>query len=229
MSLLSSLKDVSIIIASITAIYGIDSWRREFQGKRHIELAEEVLSLFYEAKDAITSIRWFYSVGEGTTRDRNENETEEQRDALDKAYVVWERYQRYEKLFNKIDSIKYRYQVMFAQYDPDALPPFTELRGILKEIIMAANQLSQLWVRSHGVFVDDEQEKRHFDNVEKYEGIIWLGLAEKDPINPRMEQIISQIETTCCKIIIESGMSLPDRYGPKIRNLFNEWKNYLKI
>lgn len=37
------------IIASATAIYGINSWRREIKGKRQIELAEDVLSNFYQA------------------------------------------------------------------------------------------------------------------------------------------------------------------------------------
>ena len=43
--------------AAGVAIYGIRSWRREFRGKRQIELAEDVLALFYEARDAITAIR----------------------------------------------------------------------------------------------------------------------------------------------------------------------------
>lgn len=40
------IKSLSIIIASIVAIYGINSWRREAKWKRKYELAEEVLSLF---------------------------------------------------------------------------------------------------------------------------------------------------------------------------------------
>ena len=45
------------IFVSGVAIYGIKSWRKEFKGKRDIELAEEVLELFYKAEDAITAIR----------------------------------------------------------------------------------------------------------------------------------------------------------------------------
>ena len=39
----------SVTVACITIIVGIESWRREFIGKRTIELAEDVLHLFYEA------------------------------------------------------------------------------------------------------------------------------------------------------------------------------------
>jgi len=34
-------QSASIIVASVVAIYGIDAWRREFVGKRRMELAEE--------------------------------------------------------------------------------------------------------------------------------------------------------------------------------------------
>jgi hypothetical protein len=49
---------VSVLVASLVAIRGIQAWRREFVGKRRIELAEEVLALFYQAKDAIGWIRF---------------------------------------------------------------------------------------------------------------------------------------------------------------------------
>ncbi len=42
----SVIRDASIVIASITAIYGINSWRREHRWKKQSELAEEVLTLF---------------------------------------------------------------------------------------------------------------------------------------------------------------------------------------
>ena len=51
------LKDISVIVASCTAIYGIGSWRREYRGKKMADLAEEALCLFYEARDAIQHIR----------------------------------------------------------------------------------------------------------------------------------------------------------------------------
>ena len=35
------------LIASIAAIKGINAWKREFQGKKKIEHAEEALILFY--------------------------------------------------------------------------------------------------------------------------------------------------------------------------------------
>jgi hypothetical protein len=89
MSYSEFLKDLSIIVASCTAIYGIGSWRREYVGKKRAELAEEALCHFYEARDAIQHIRNPFSRGgEGSTRKADENETPEQKEAFDRAYVL---------------------------------------------------------------------------------------------------------------------------------------------
>jgi len=53
METIAVLKELSLLIGIWVAIYGIDSWRREHKGKRQLELAEETLALFYEARDVI--------------------------------------------------------------------------------------------------------------------------------------------------------------------------------
>jgi hypothetical protein len=45
------------IVASIVAVWGINAWRREHVGRRRIDLAEEVLGLFYGAREVISSFR----------------------------------------------------------------------------------------------------------------------------------------------------------------------------
>ena len=108
-------KNISLIIASGAVIYGVNAWRREFIGRRRIELAEEALVLFYEAKDAL---RWIRSpggfVGEGQTRKPRENETPEEKEIFDHAYIVIERYNKQQELFNKIHAMRYRYMAKFG-------------------------------------------------------------------------------------------------------------------
>ena len=38
---------VATIVAAGTAVWGICAWRREYTGKRRIDLAEDVLALIY--------------------------------------------------------------------------------------------------------------------------------------------------------------------------------------
>ena len=77
-------QSASVILACLFAIYGIDAWRREFVGKRRMELAEEVLALFYQARDIIQSIRSPGGyVGEGQSRKQAPDERPEDKAALD--------------------------------------------------------------------------------------------------------------------------------------------------
>jgi hypothetical protein len=93
-------QSLSVIVASAVAIYGIDAWRRQFVGRRRIELAEETLALFYQARDIIRAIRSpFGWSGEGQTRKRAPNERPEDKEALDRAYVLIERYNKNIEIF----------------------------------------------------------------------------------------------------------------------------------
>lgn len=47
----------SVVVAAVVAARGINTWQREYIGKRRMELAEEVLAMFYEARDAIRDVR----------------------------------------------------------------------------------------------------------------------------------------------------------------------------
>jgi hypothetical protein len=71
------IQGVSVIIASGMAFVGIKAWREEFVGKRRIELAEEVLALFYQAKDIIAER--FYAFYKNSDRKAELIETPKQK------------------------------------------------------------------------------------------------------------------------------------------------------
>ena len=65
--MLDFISSVAVLIAALTFIAGVSAWRREFVGKRRIELAESVLAMFYEAEDVIKQIEIdAVAVGNGT-------------------------------------------------------------------------------------------------------------------------------------------------------------------
>ena len=73
----------AVISACWAIITGIGAWKREFIGKRQIELAEQVLAKFFEIKDAIAMIRSPFSrADEGSSRKRSEHESRESRTYL---------------------------------------------------------------------------------------------------------------------------------------------------
>jgi hypothetical protein len=208
MAFLESLRDVSVIVASLVAIYGINSWRREYRGKKRAELAEEALCLFYEGRDAISHIRSpFTSGAEGKTRKPGENESPEQSAAYDQAYVLFERYNSHIELFNKLYSMRYRFM---AQFGIESAAPFEEFRIILNHLIASARSLGRLWAQRNRIHLTEEREKRLDDLIEKQEAFFWEGLPEEDPIAPRVESCINKIETICKPIIAGRETTLMD-------------------
>ena len=195
-------QSVSVILASLFAIYGFDAWRREHIGKRRIELAEETLALFYQAKDAIGAIRNSFGFeGEGTTRVPGPNEKPEHKAALDQAYVLIERYNRHSELFSRIHSLRYR---VMAQLGVEAAQPFDALNRIVNELILSSRRMARLnKQRDRFNETKDSEEKRHNEYLEVMN--IYYSGAEDDPISPRVQQAVEDIERTCRKIIESKG------------------------
>ena len=158
------LESVSIIIAAWTVIISITAWRREYIGKRNLELAEEILALFYESRDAIRGIRSpFGFAGEGSTRKPSPNESPKDKEVYDKTFVTHERYNRCSDLFNKLFSMRYRYMARFGR---NSVKPFDELKAIVIEILSAADTITYYWRdQAYGVFIDEESRKRNLENI----------------------------------------------------------------
>jgi len=199
MSFSEFLKDLSIIVASCTAIYGIGSWRREYVGKKRAELAEEVLCLFYEARNAVQHIRNPFShAKEGSSRKADENETPEQKEAYDRAYVLFERFNTHLELFNRMHSIRYRFM---AQFGTDAGKPFEDFKRTLNIMQASAQALARAWAESYRHFRTEKQEAAHYDFIKEQENIFWEGLPEEDTIKPKVDKCIDDIENICRPII----------------------------
>jgi hypothetical protein len=199
MDVTNIIESVSVILAALAVIIGVDAWRREYLGKRRLELAEEVLALFYEARDVINYIRNPFGFGgEGSTRNAAPNESPEEKQINDQAYVVFERYNKRQDLFNKLYSMRYRYM---AQFGKDSAKPFDELNKIVNDIFISARILSYYWKdQSHRQWKSDTEFQHHLNEMQKHEAIFWYK-GEDDSIIPRVDAVIINIEEQCLKII----------------------------
>lgn len=203
-SFISIISNLSVIAASWAAIYGVLNWKKErdqFLGERNIELAEEILTLFYEAADVIKQIRNPVGfVGEGETRKTNEHESPDETKILNNAYVAIERYLKHQELFNKIHSLRYRARARFGN---KAIVPFDDLNQIINEIIFSSRQLSRYWKDQGRRQMSDIEFQKHLDSMHKAEAIFWEGTEDPDPINSRVKKIIKDIEEISKSIIIK--------------------------
>ena len=194
------IQGLSVITASIVAVIGISSWRREAKWKRKYELAEEVLSCFYEISESFDTIRSPAGyVGEGKTRKKRENELPEESEILDNAYVVIERFEKEKTPFVKLQSLKYRFMVLFGK---DSGEPFVNIVKLTNKLFNASNRLGHRYWRDQGrrQFTDDQFEK-HLIEMREYEAIFWANFSEKDEFKEDVNNVILKIESICQKII----------------------------
>ena len=196
-------RDFSVIIAAWVAIYSIDAWRREYIGRRQLEIAEEVLALFYEARDAIYYIRntsgYFWGA---QFLPQLEGESKEKRNARYQIKIFTKRYRVAQKILIKIYSIKYRFK---SQFPKETLKPFDELMEIVNEINSAAKILECLWDKGPMDIENKEEANQLRADIIKNEKILWDKRFEDDPINKRINNIIEHMENNCLKIIHAKG------------------------
>ncbi len=199
--ILEILGSLAIILASGVAIYGISSWRREMIGLRKYELTEEVLTLFYEARVKISAIRSIHgNVEEGKSRKPNPKETPNEQKALNDAYVIFERYQKNLETFNRLHALRYRFMAIFG---PNKTKPFLDLNKTINEILISARMLGKLWYMRSQAHLPRSKERYNkiLENIDKYEAVFWEGLKDPDPITPKVESLISEIDEICEPIL----------------------------
>lgn len=195
---------LSALIGVWVAVYNIDAWRREHQGKRQAELAEEVLALFYEAIDIISIVRspgsWEGEVSTLTQRDR---ETDVQFRARRSAYVVFKRFSDHEATLSKLHALRFRFMAVFGR---PASKPFDDFQKVRREITLAGAMLSHLWARrAEGHFRTEEQASENEASIARHEKVFWEMLPEDDPIKPKLDEIASGIEKVCRSVIEAHG------------------------
>jgi hypothetical protein len=184
---------ISIILACFAAISGIDAWKREFIGKRKIEIAENMLSRFYQVRDAISIIRnpWGSS-DEGKSRKKGESERAEESEILDRAYVVYERYEKQKEVFMEFNMMKYKFMASFGK---DTEEIFTRVNKILNSIFLAARMLgTYYWQSQRRLHMKEEQLEKHFEKMERQEKIFWDESGENDEIRKELANILESIE-----------------------------------
>lgn len=184
---------VAIITACWSIVSGIGAWKREFIGKRQIELAEQVLAKFFELKDAVAYIRNpFASLDEGKSRQRSKSETAEESELLDRGYIVVERYSKKESGFADFNTLKYKFM---ASFGTDTEEIFTETSRTVNSIFISARMLAtHYWKRQRRVPRNEDDFQKHLDEMFRHEGIFWDMGSDKDEIRTRLGDIEIKLE-----------------------------------
>lgn len=197
MIVLAALRDLAALVASFVVIYGVNTWRRDFVGKRKIEMAEETLCLFYRAKDAVRAMRSPMAYGEESDHIiRNDNESPAMFTARRTVAPLYKRYENHTELFAALHSTRYQFMARFGN---SAGEPFDDLQKLVNDVLRAGRML--ILTADHRDEANDvDQRKRSFDQRRKYELVIW-DHAQDDEINMRLSAVVESIETICRRTI----------------------------
>ena len=206
MEVLEILEKLSVLAACWAIISGIDAWRREFIGKRQIELAEEVLSRLFEVKDAVAFIRNpFSSQSEGESRQKELGESPEVTKILNRANIVYERYAKKEAAFNSFRSLKYRFMAAFG---PQHEELFWGVEKQLRRVFLAAQMLgSHYWQRQGRVEMERAEFETHLKEMWEHEQVFWDHGKEDDPIRSEFTKLQSSFEKVVAPCFTEAMQS----------------------
>ena len=164
----------------------INKWKKETKWKRQYELAEEVLSLFKEARDKLMFIRNpFIYPNEGQSREKDERESSVQTKAYDRANIYYERYLKVSDVFNQLDTLRYRFTTVFGKGEK----PFMDLKRLISEVLEAVQMLRE----HYWIYYSEEERKTYETDTKKYEKVIRASMKD-DIVQDKMNEIIKEVE-----------------------------------
>ena len=172
-----------LLIATFTAVWGINQWRREMLGRKKAEIAERALILSSKAVDIIAWARSPLGFsGEGKTRPIKSPETETNRDSKkDLLFAKVERLKEQSDTFIELQEHRYLFNAYFGNsYDKD----FQEILYSQRHIIYAVRKL-----------IEDEVLQEAFNK--KLQDVIYENNSESDEIKMANKTALDNILNAC--------------------------------
>jgi hypothetical protein len=192
------IKDLTPLVTAGVAWYVANTWRAQTTGKRRIEVAENALMLFYEARDAIAQIRGPLAFSsEEMAGEQLPAESAHVFHARKRASVPYARYLRYSELFGKLSAARYQFGVAFGV---DAMQPFSDIRIVVTHILSSAETLGELWSVRDFDPDDPEDQRSHRKAVKEHEAVIWRR-TKNDEISDHVEKIVERVEQICRPVL----------------------------
>lgn len=191
---LDCLESLSVITAAGVAVYGIGTWKRERIGTRRIDLAEQTLGLFYEAREVINGAR--SALGHaGDSRLVEKCTSECSGDATGSAKVpliALRLSQRGSELFSRIRALRYRFAAVFGRA---AAEPFYGLMKVRDDILSAEDE----WLLNQNAV--DKTSDKYKARMTELQRVLYSGSSADDPTTQRLTEIVEQVERFCQPVI----------------------------
>jgi hypothetical protein len=186
----------------IIVVIMTQSWmtHRDY-AKRRLDVAEEVLALFYETEEAIRVLKSPFGFMADGRQPERESDTAANV-STGPASIVEQQYQMREGVFNNLRSKKYRFRATFRG---DTGEPFELIEAALTKILTAARMLRNFyWPKlsqdrlGASTFVNNAQREQFLRDMKIQEDIIYSGDGA-DEISEQVAQAVRMVEAITAK------------------------------
>ena len=199
---ITGMKDIVLAAAAVCTTFfawrALDKWRTEALGKRRLELAEDVLSSFYQVREIIQDARApLVLIGE-MVREKGVSD-----EVAGSPYYAPMR--RLGASFDKIADLRAKRHRFAAVFGIGATEPWSEIERVLLEMRAASEAL--LDMRGQHIGPNDPSAQFYEDQRR-----MLSRRSENDPIASRLDAAVAGIEQRCTPLIqasVPGGRSPP--------------------
>ncbi|ESY30038.1 MULTISPECIES: hypothetical protein [unclassified Mesorhizobium] len=155
--------------------------------KRKTDIAETVLGGFYRARSIFQAARQpFARSGEGTTRERGEDETDDAAAYKNAIYAPLERLTKELPFLSELNAQRYRFAALFGS-DGDAA---------FSHLVTGYNRVQ------HATYaLLNDRKPLNSERQEKYEVVIGWDEPDKDEISKNIDSAVATIERLCKPVL----------------------------
>lgn len=166
---------------------------RSADRKRKQDLAEAVLTGFYQVEAIMRSVRSPMSyLYEAENRPKADPESEATAKLRDTYYVILARYDKNRKEISELLALRYR---MTAWFGVGADEPFQKLHDAINKVITAAQMLIRWSADADGF------RANNLALWQKMEGDIWWGAEDPDRVTALITEAVAAMEAICRPIL----------------------------
>ncbi|HEX4080715.1 MAG TPA: hypothetical protein VHX61_17780 [Rhizomicrobium sp.] len=193
---MSIVEAVFVTAAAIVTLVTVNAWRRQNIGKRKVELAEDVLMGFYEARDVFAFVRRRLGApDDGPTQEFDLAPAEVFEARRSQYYGQHDYLRRRAELFGSLEGLRYVFQVYFGDGANGAFEAIADIRSTLD----AAGR--ELFVQPEPVVGEAEKVRERL-----LDDLGWGHSARPDDMDRAIMAAVATIEDLC-KPVLEGRRS----------------------
>ncbi|WP_342111618.1 hypothetical protein [Methylobacterium sp. SI9] len=196
-AVIAGIRDIIVAGAAVsTATVGwkaLNKWRDETVGKRRLEVAEDTLSAFYQVQEVIYDARApFIAASEMVKEEGVPDDV-----VRDSAYGPIRRLRQSFEHIRDLRTKRHRFAALFGR---EATKPWDEIEAVLNEMNAASEAILSL----RGQNIPPRDPQAQFIREQRQ---ILARRLEDDPIVPRVDTAVKEIEAICRPVIRAWGRS----------------------